>query len=153
MSWLKVKKAGVDAIINELFDQGYTPHVVSYTEHPNFIGPTHLANDTGFTIFSLGLKAVRNYDVNDAGISFNSTFSGKDYFVDIPYDSIIGITTLEDRELHFPFEVDIPEESEVVEKNPAVVENSGNVIELCHGVEPWRNPNANPDWADRARLL
>ncbi|CAL9961911.1 hypothetical protein VPHD148_0065 [Vibrio phage D148] len=152
MSWLKLKKVEVDAVINELFDQGLTPHIVTYTDHPEFIGPTHLANDNGFTIFSLGLKAVRNYDVNEKGISFDSSFGGKGYFVDIPYSAIIGVTTLEDRSIYLPFEVSVPEEPEVVEEKPMVAKKSGNVIEMCPGAEPWRNPNANPNWAKNATV-
>lgn len=161
MNHLDMKKVIVDAIINELFDQGYTPHVVVRTSGDNFIGPTHLANEHGFTIFSLGLSAVRNYDVNDLGISFNATFGGKGYFCDLHYSDIAGVYPKEEPEVFFPFavepEVIDAEYEELTDEEPELpvshtTYHEDNVIELCPGAEPWRNPHANPDWAKSATV-
>lgn len=145
-NWTKAKKAAVDAIVNELFDQGHTPHLRVFVAHPKFIGPGHMADEEGMVIFSLGLNAVRNYDVNEEGISFNAAFQGKPYFVDIPYESIAMVKAKDDDQLYFTFEVGVDEE----ETAPAPVAYLDK--EAADEVLNGRNPKANMNWSASATV-
>lgn len=139
MIWLKLKKASVDAIISEMYKEGLTPSIVVYTDHPKFIGPTDLSDDKGCTVFSLGLKSVRKYTVDTECISFEATFNGEGVFIDVPYESIVAVTSTggsadgQSHGLVFPFEV--------------------RTLEETVGETSTRNPHANLDWAKSAVVV
>ena len=149
MNNIKIKKALVDALINEFFDQEYTPHVVVDTTSDTYVGPTHLANKEGFPVFSLGLNAVRNYDVTDEGISFEATFSGKNYWCDLRYETIAGVFPKEEPGVFFPFGVTVePKVEPKVEPEPVAY-----LDKIAAEKAPWRNPKANADWAKSAKVI
>ena len=135
MSWINVNKSMVDAILGELWDQGHNPMIRAYTDNPKFIGSIHLGHD-GFTIFKIKGRAVRDFDINTKGISFNSTFSGTPYFVDIPYGSISDILVEGRPDMSFRLEVDIPDD---VPPESIIGVAADNAI-------PWVTPEANKGW-------
>lgn len=111
------RKNTILAQINSLFELGLNPHIVTFTDHAEFAGPTHLDQD-GFTVFQLGGNSIRKYSVEEEGISFSTTFTGQGYTVFIPYNAIAGIITPDDKEIGFLWDVIVPEESVVPEPTP-----------------------------------
>lgn len=168
MSWTSVKKKMVDEVIEQICELGFTPHLFIYVDHPHYSGATSPINEMSILRMSVGVNAVLGYSTTDDKISFRSRVDGVVYDFEVPYDSIFGVGTKESEEMYFQMEVNIPDES--VDLNISGYEETlrsqekwrnenytklteSNVVEMCPGAEPWRNPNARADWASSARLV
>lgn len=104
-----IRKNVILAQIDAICELGGIPHLVTYTDHKDFIGPLHLSKE-GFTVFSIGANAVRNYSTDDTGINFTGSFTGKGYSVSIPYSSIAMVKDKMDNDIQFHWGVELNEE-------------------------------------------
>lgn len=153
MSWAKVKKAMVDATIENVCDLGYTPHLFIYVEHPYYTGAMQPVNEMSILRMSVGVNAVIGYSTTDEKISFRGRVDGVVYDFEVPYTAVFAVGTKEDDDMYFQMEIDIPEEFVEFEPLSETIKEESEVIEMCPGAEAWRNPNARADWASSARLV
>ena len=100
-----IRKNLINEQISTLCELGESPRIAVVTAHADYIGPTHLDNEGGFTMFNISASAVQNYLADDDGISFNATFSGKQNYMFVPYNSIILVAAKDDPQVAFYWEV------------------------------------------------
>lgn len=90
----------INALINWLDDSGASPQLLLKNSEKTKFPPMFASEQS--IIFTVSDAAIRNFVLNEHGISFSARFSGKEHVVFAPLDCIISLHS-KDNTVNIPF--------------------------------------------------
>lgn len=80
----------IDAAIKWIVDNGCTPFMSVDATHPRAQVPTDFVKDGRITL-NISVNSVKNFHMDNEGISFEAGFNGRPTTVFVPTGAIIGV--------------------------------------------------------------
>jgi len=99
----KIKMHLFENCLDHLYEQALTPFIRVYSAHPKFSGTHDYEDDKGYTVFSLGVKAVQELEYSEFGISFYGKFNGTVVYIFVPAQALVMVYAKEDPDTLQPF--------------------------------------------------
>ena len=90
----------INALINWLDDSGASPQLLLKNSEKTKFPPMFASEQS--ILFTVSDAAIRNFVLDEHGISFSARFSGKEHVVFAPLDCIISLNS-KDHTVHIPF--------------------------------------------------
>lgn len=128
----EVKQATFEACLKVICDKGLTPYVEVNTCHPEYTGIRMFESERGTTVFNISGKSIVNYDLNEKGVFFGTSFKGRHENIYIPWKALTRIWAKENVNLLQDFAFDVTGNSKI-----RSVENPSNHTQ---DVKPDRKP-------------
>ncbi len=103
--------AALQQAITEVCDKAYTPHISVNTNYPGYIG---IEGTDGTESLSISGNAVKYYQLDKDGMSFEMGIRGNPVNVFIPIGAILAVYPKENPSLGVGFPVELTHEEEIV---------------------------------------
>lgn len=117
----KVKLATLSAGLEVICDMGHTPFIAVNTRHSEYRGITQTEHPDGIIVLDISVNAVRDFFMDEQGVSFSYTVGGSKGQAYIPMDSLVSVFAKEDINILLAFpekKVDIEPEAVKVPTKP-----------------------------------
>lgn len=112
----------LNSLIFRMEDSGVQPHlVIKNGERVKF--PSRFVSEQ-FLVFNVSSESVKNFQLDEVGVSFYARFDGKEFHVFAPLDCVMQLRS---KDGQISMNLQVPGHTEEVTDAPAEAENSQEV--------------------------